>query len=225
MARTALVLFSVLVVGVATAPAQSRLYAAATTAVEGGARGNIPSGAVPSAGGLVGVRLTDAWSIEVEADRGFRTTTAGTGESLLVSFPPSPNPTPQEIESYGIRARFDRTQTVGAGWSAHAVWRGRQPKRLNVGLLAGVSSRIHTSRVVRTTTFISPLVDPSLADQYPDETSTRRMAATGLTGGLLLLVRITRQLTLAPEFRVTSGLITNDRFTVVRSGVRAMWSF
>jgi hypothetical protein len=44
----------------------------------------------------------------------------------------------------------------------------------------------------------------------------------GLTGGLLVFVRVTRHLTVAPDFRMTTGFITNDRYTVLRSGVRAI---
>jgi hypothetical protein len=51
------------------------------------------------------------------------------------------------------------------------------------------------------------------------------MVAGGLTGGLAVFVRVTRLLTVAPEFRVTTGLITDDPYKVFRSGIRAMWSF
>jgi hypothetical protein len=203
---------------------QSRVYVALTTAADAGERGNIPGGAVPSAGGLIGIRLSDAWSLELEAERGFRTTSAGSGESLLVSYPPTRTPTREEIELYGIRARSDRTQIAGPGWSAHAVWRSREPGRVNVGLLAGVSSRVYTTRLVRTTTFVSPLLEPG-SYHLPDERSSRRMAAGGLSGGVVVLVRVTRHLTIAPEFRFTAGLITDDPYRVFRSGVRAMWSF
>jgi hypothetical protein len=228
MRRTAFFLslrVSLPVVGIPAAGAQSRVYVAATTAADAGERGNIPGGAVPSVGGLVGLRVTDAWSIEVEAERGFRTTTAGSGEAVLISFPPTRNPTREEIEAYGIRARSDRTQQAGAGWSAHATWRTRQPGRVNVGLLAGVSSRVYTSGLVRTTTFVSPLLNLPPGYGLPDEQSKRRMIAGGLSGGLVILVQLTRELTIAPEFRMTTGLITDDPYRVFRSGVRAMWSF
>lgn len=225
MARSALVLFLLPLVGTPAAQAQPRLYVAVTTAADTGERGNIPGGAVPSLGGMIGLRLTDAWSIEVEVERGFRKTTAGSGEAVIVAFPPTRNPTREEIELYGIRARSDRTQIAGVGWSAHAAWRSREPGRINVGLLAGVSSRVYTSRLVRTTTFVSPLLNLSPAYRLPDENSSRRMVAGGLTGGLAIFVRVTRQLTVAPEFRVTTGLITDDPYKVFRSGIRAMWSF
>lgn len=223
MARSALVLI-LLLIGIPTVGAQPRLYFAVTTGADVGERGNIPGGAVPSLGGMIGFALTDAWSIEVEVDRGFRTTTAGSGESVIAAFPPTRNPTREEIELYGIRARSDRTQTAGAGWSAHAAWRSREPGRVNVGLLAGVSSRVYTSRLVRTTTFVSPLVDLPPTYHLPDEHSSRRLVAGGLTGGLAIFVRVTRQLTVAPEFRFTTGLITDDPYKVFRSGIRAIWT-
>ena len=225
MSRTALLLLGVLAVGVPAAQAQPRLYVGMTTAADGGQRGNIPGGAVPSVGGMIGVRLTDAWSIEVEIERGFRTTTAGSGEGVLTSFPPTRNPTSEQIELYGIRTQDDRTQQAGTGWSAHAAWRSREPGRINLGLLAGVSSRVYTSGLVRTTTFVSPLIELPPGYRLPDERSTRRMAAGGLSGGVVILVRVTRQLTIAPDLRVTAGLITDDPYRVVRLGVRAMWSF
>ena len=224
MTRAALVLLFFLA-GISTAIAQSRTYVAATTSADAGERGNIPGGAVPAVGGLIGLRLTEAWSIEAELERGFRTTTAGSGESVLLSFPPRPNPTYEEIQLYGIRTRDERSQNAGVGWSAHAVWRSRDPGRLNVGLLAGVSSRVYTAHLMRTTTFVSPLVNLPPNYQLPDENSTRRMVAGGLTGGLLIFVRITRQFTVAPELRATKGFITDDPYTVWRSGVRAIWSF
>lgn len=225
MSRTAFCLSFLLLVGIPTAQAQSRLYVAATTAADTGERGNIPDGAVPSLGAMIGFRLTDAWSIEVEVERGFRTTRAGSGEAVIVSFPPTTTPTREEIELYGIRARSDRKQIAGPGWSAHASWRSREPGRINVGLLAGVSSRVYTSRLVRTTTFVSPLLNLPPTYRLPDEESSRRMVAGGLTGGLLIFVRVTPQLTLAPEFRLTKGFITDDPYVVFRSGIRAIWSF
>ena len=223
MRHFACVLLMVVAAAVPRAEAQQRLYAGVSTAADAGTRGNIPGGAVPSVGGVFGVRLSEAWGIELELERGFRTTTAGSGEAILVSFPPTTNPTRQEIEDYGIRTRDERTQTAGAGWAAHAVWRSRTAGRVNAILLAGVSSRVYTTRLVRTTTFVSPLVPPGY--RVPDENSSRRMAGSGLDAGLGIIVGLTRQLSVAPEVRVTTGMITNDRYTVARAGVRMMWGF
>jgi len=225
MARTVVLLGFALLCATPGAQAQSRVYVAVAPAADAGERGNIPGGAVPSLGGLVGIRLTDAWSLELEVERGWRTTTAGSGEAVIVSFPPTMTPTREEIEQYGIRARSDRTQKAGAGWSAFAAWQSREPGRVNMGLLAGVSSRVYITRLIRTTTFVSPLLNLPPTYRLPDENSTRRLIAGGLTGGLVILVRVTNRLTVAPEFRITTGLITDDPYRVFRSGVRVMWSF
>jgi len=51
------------------------------------------------------------------------------------------------------------------------------------------------------------------------------MPGSGLDVGLGVIVGLTRQLSVAPEVRVTTGMITNDRYTVARAGVRLMWGF
>lgn len=218
-----------ILMGAAAAMAQDgRFYVAASTAVDGGSRGNIPGGSVPSVGGLVGIRLTDAWAIELEVERGFRTTTAGSGESVLHVFPPfgpPRRPTPEEIEMYGVRTRDERTQTAGGGWAAHAVWRTREPGRVNVGVLMGIASRAYKTRLVRTTTYVSPLAVLPANYRLPDETSGRNMVAGGLSGGLVFFVKVTESLVVAPELRVNAGLITDDPYRVLRAGVRAMYSF
>ena len=223
------VLALVLILAASPANAQAnrspRFYAAATTAVDAGQRGNVPGGGVPSAGMLFGVQMTGAWSVEAEIEQAFRTTSTSS-EAFWVAYPPVATPSQADIERYGIKARFDRSQKAGPGWSAHVMWRTREPGRLNAGLFAGVSSRFYDSRVVRTTTFVSPLIDlPPTHPSVLGEDTTRRLNAGGLTGGLALLIRTTDRLTIAPEFRVTKGFITDDPYTVFKAGIRAMWSF
>ena len=223
-----IITLAILTVGHAAAAQDRRFYAAMTTAVDAGDRGNIPGGSVPSVGGLVGIRLTDAWGIELEIERAFRTTHAGSGESVLQVFPPfgPPRiPTREEIELYGVRTRDDRTQAAGAGWAVHAVWRSRDPGRVNVGLLMGVASRVYETHLVRRTTYVSPLAVLPATYRLPDETSSRRMVAGGPSAGLVIFVRVTDALTVAPEVRCDTGLITDDPYRVFRTGVRAMYAF
>jgi hypothetical protein len=206
------------------AQSASRMYVGAGAAVDGGSRGRIPGGAVPSASGLVGIRLSDAWSLELEIERGFRTT-GRTDEAVFVSFAP-PNSSREEIERLGIRARFERTQKAGPGFAAHVMWRSREPGRVNVGVFGGVAARAYDSRVVRTILFVPPEV--TLPANHPDllpSDETRRMTGGGPTGGLVVFVRVSRSLTIAPEVRYTHGLITDDPYRVFRMGVRAMWLF
>ena len=225
MTRLALFVCVAMLAAASPGVAQPRLYVGATTAVDAGERGNIPGKTVPSVGVVIGLALTDAWGVELEIERGFLTTYVGSGESVLISFPPSRNPTRQEIELYGIRTRDERTQTAGPGWAAHARWHSQDAGRVNVSLLAGLSSRVYETELVRTTTFVSPLLDLSPSYRLPDEHSIRRMVGWGLSGGLAIPVRITSQLALEPEVRVAAGFITNDRYRVLRAGLRTTWSF
>jgi hypothetical protein len=203
----------------------SRFYAGASAAVDVGQRGNVPGGGVPSAGMLFGVRITPAWSVEAEIEQGFRTT-SNSSEDFWVAYPPTASANREEFERYGIKARFDRSQKAGTGWSAHVMWRTREEGRVHAGVFGGVSSRFYDSRVVRTTTFVSPLIDlPANHPSVLGEDSKRRLYAGGFTGGLAILVRATGRLTVAPEIRLTKGFITDDPYTVFKTGVRAMWSF
>jgi hypothetical protein len=226
--RTTVAAWLLLLFGPVTATAQSssqRVYLAATTAVDAGDRGDIRGGTVPSVGLLVGVRLTDAWSVEAEIEKPFRTT-SNTSEAFWVSYPPSPNASREDFERYGIKARFDRSQTAEAGWSAFLMWRTREPGRVNAGIFGGVSARTFTSRTVRTTTFVSPLIDlPPTHPSVLGEDSLHRSTSGGVTGGVAILVRTTDTLTLTPEFRFTKGFIRDDPYTVFRVGMRAAWSF
>jgi hypothetical protein len=226
--RTTVAAWLLLLFGPVTATAQSssqRVYLAATTAVDAGDRGDIRGGTVPSVGLLVGVRLNDAWSVEAEIEKPFRTT-SNTSEAFWVSYPPSPSASREDFERYGIKARFDRSQTAENGWSAFLMWRTHEPGRVNAGIFGGVSARTFTSRTVRTTTFVSPLIDlPPAHPSVLEEDSLHRSTSGGVTGGLAILVRTTDTLTLAPEFRVTKGFIRDDPYAVFRVGMRAAWTF
>ena len=226
--RTTVAVCAVLLLGMGTARAQpttKRFSVAATTAVDAGDRGNFRGGAVPSVGLLIGFRLNGAWSLEAEIEKPFETT-SNTSEAFWVSYPPSSNASREDFERYGIKARFARSQSAEYGWSAFVMWRTREPGRVNAGIFGGVSARTFTSRTVRTTTFVSPLIDlPPTHPSVLGEDSLHRSTSGGITGGLAILVRTTDSLTLAPEFRVTKGFIRDDPYTVFRVGMRAAWSF
>lgn len=230
------IIIGLLILGNATAAlAQNgRFYAAPTTGVEFGRRGEIPSGAVPTAGGMVGLRIGGGWSIEAELDKGFWSTSRSS-ESFFVSFPPVAfppvqfpgGPTSHEVfERYGVKGRFDRSEEALLGWSVLASWRTRNPGRVNAAFLGGVSARDYVQRVLRTTTFVSPEID--LADNHWAIQPGRErhvVTAGGFTGGVEILVRATERLTIAPEARITRGFADDDPFTGFRTGLRAMWNF
>lgn len=209
------------------ADAQSRngrFYGGVLTAIEIGSRGPISGGVVPVAGGLFGVQLTGGWAIEVEVDRGFRTTER-TYESVFTSYAPL-NSSRDEIERLGVRARFDRTQTAGPGFGVVALWRSREAGRLNAAFFGGVAMRSFESRTVRTP--ISAPPELHLPPDHPHlqrEDTSRDIDGGGVTGGLMVLVAITPAVSVAPVLRYTFGLITDEPYRIFRAGVRTTWSF
>ncbi len=225
MTRTAAVLGVAAILSAHPAAAQNskpRFYLASSTAIDAGSRGTLFSAAMPTVGGIFGVQLTDGASLEVEVDRGFHDT-ASTAEALWTSLA-QPGASREEIERLGIRARFDRTQWAGPGISGHVLWRTREPGRVNAGLLAGVSSRRYSSRVVRTPTSLPPELPPDHPFARSDD-SLRRMNGSGFTAGVVIFVRLSDALTVAPDLRFTRGMITDDPYTAFRAGTRLMWSF
>jgi hypothetical protein len=201
------------------------LYLGGVTAVEAGDRGPISGRAVTAAGGVVGIRVADNMSVEVELERVFHKTHS-VQESVWVAYPTSQNPTFEEIQRLGIRARFERTQTGGPGFSALFVWRTREPGRVNAALFGGVSVQQFQSRTIRT--HVSAPAELNLPPTHPNLQSSnevREMTGGGPTGGLMILVAVTPWLTVAPELRCTTGLITDDPFRVFRGGVRVLWGF
>jgi hypothetical protein len=226
--RTTIIACGLIVASVAPAMAQQttrRFYAGPVAGVDLGRRGEIPGGAVPSAGGLFGVRVGGGWSVEAEVDRGFWTTSRS-DESFWISFPPTPSQTPGEFERYGVKARFDRSEEALIGWSVRAVWRTREAGRINAAFLGGVSARDYVQRVLRTTTFVAPEVDLTGREWVLDPRRFRHVVtAGGYTGGVLIMVRATKALTVAPEFRITHGFSGDDPFTGYRFGLRTTYDF
>jgi hypothetical protein len=212
-------------VGAAPAVAQShRIYAGGSAGVSGGSRGPVVTGSVFPAGVLAGLRISEAWSVEIEADRGFAAekprTTEGTWLSLAARGAPF-----EEVERLAVRARFVRSDRPGAGLSAHIVWKSREPGRLNAAFYGGVSQRRFYARTIRTITHVPdapevPVGSPGIRDA--DE--TRRITGGGLTGGAMVLIDLGGAITLAPEFRFTAGLITDEStYKNAQLSLRLMW--
>ena len=206
----------------AVAQSTSRSYVGTSVAVDGGTRGEIPGGAIPSVSALAGLRIAGGWSAEVEAERGFRDSSRS-AETVWISLAP-PNSSREEIERLGIRARFDRSERAGRGVTAMASWRTREPGRLNGGWSVGVSTRWFETRVVRTVTAV-PAGYSTNDPRWPDDDTTRHRSGTGLTVGGMVIASLTDHVSLAPEVRFTGGFITgDDAYRVFRAGVRLMWS-
>lgn len=223
-------LFAVLLaLQAAPAAAQSsRGYVSGQFAANSGRRGPVDVGTFPTAGGLVGLRVSEAWSIEFEMDRGFGESGERVFEGLLLSQVTGPGPySREELERRGVFGRSAHSESVATGYSAHVVWKTREPGRVNVALLGGLSwrtfDRFHSMRI----TSVGP--DVTYPAGHPNVRSfaeTRQTTGGGLTGGVLVPIRMARGLTLAPEFRMTLGLITDEStYKVAHTGLRLMWGF
>ena len=196
----------VLVALVATpAAAQSRFYAGGTVAGESGhtadsGGGGLALGTFPAAGGLVGWRFSDAWSMELHIDHGF-----GDG-------------TRERIGHFGTDTLEDR---AGEGFSVFGIWRSRPIGRLRVAASMGISERrFETERTVGIDEPVNlPADDPLLRGD------TRKERAVGLTGGVLLPISLGGCWSVAPELRVGPTFMGEGIYLRVYSGVRMMWGF
>ncbi len=211
---------------VPVAAQSTRIYVGASAGVEAGSHGPVDLSSVRTLGGAVGIHVAGGWSIEFEADQGFGSTQREDGEVFWLSYAP-PGSSREEIERLAIRARFTRIDSAGTGYTARAVWRTREPGRVNVALFAGVAQRSFKKRVIRTITHIpedsgAPPDSPNLRDA--DE--TRTIVGGGLTGGLMIPVKLTGAVSIAPDVRFTFGLIGDEStYRIFRGGVRVLWRF
>jgi hypothetical protein len=227
--RTTVFWLSIALAGGWPSPASAesaRIYLGGAAGVNGGSRGPVDVGSVRTAGGVVGIRVSEGWSIELEVDQGFGSSRREDPEGFWLSHAP-PGSTREEIERVGVRARFTRIDTTGAGVSAQVVWKTREPGRVNAAFFGGVAQRSFDKRTIRTITHVPeeaniPPNDPNVRDA--DE--TRTITGGGLTGGVMVPVKLTGALSIAPEFRLTLGLITDEStYKIFTAGVRMLWRF
>ena len=228
MRRAVLILAMVVTASVPAAAQSNRVYVAGVFAGNGGGRGPVDVGTIPTAGGLVGLRLTGAWSLEFEIDRGFGESSERVFEGLLSSQVSGPGPySREELERTGIFGRSVHSDSVANGYSAQVVWKSREPGRVNVALLGGLSWRTFDQFHSLAITGVGPGVTyPQGHPALRSFAETHALTGGGVTAGGLVPIRVTSALTLAPEFRVTMGLITDEStYKVMHTGVRVMWGF
>ena len=216
MMRTAgLVL--VMIVSSGAAEAQSRFYVGASSALEGGQRGNIDIDGVPAAGGLVGWRLNEGWSFEFHADRAFGESPVRVFQRLLYTG------MTLRSEAYGRVVAQDR---AGESFALFGVWRSRPSGRVRAAVTMGLSERRFRRHESMTISLVGPDV-PLPADhpllQPRDE--TRILRARGLTGGFMVPVTVGAGWIVAPEVRMTQGLAHGTISIYAMVGVRVMWGF
>jgi hypothetical protein len=188
------------------AAAQARFYIGATVAAESADRGSMDLRAVPTAGGVVGLRFNDRWSIEFHLDRGFA-----------------------EGDPHG-RIGFFGTDILKdyarEGFAVFANWKSRPLGRVALAASMGLSER--RFRTTRTIGMDRPVNLPPDDPLLQNETGTTQ--AAGPAGGLLLPIALGGGWSIAPELRVgmnftSEGIYGDGLYAAVYSGVRVMWGF
>ena len=220
------VLFTLTQVNGLSAQANRIFYLGATAGVEVGSRDDIHVGSVSTLGGLFGVRLSPGWSVEFEIDRGSAYSDVREFEGFLFSFKPFENP--DEQRRVGVFGRSRHFEIAGRGYSAQLVWRTREPGRVNAAVFTGISWRRFLQHHERFVTEVGP--DADIPPDHPElqvVDSTERLTGGGYSAGVLVPVRVFRDLHIAPEAKFTFGGISGGDgfYKVFRMGVRTLWRF
>jgi hypothetical protein len=188
------------------AAAQSGFYIGGTVAADSAERGAMDLRTFPAAGGLIGWRFSDAWSMEFQLDRGF-----AEGEPH------------GRLGHFGVDMLQDR---AAQGYAMLAIWKSRPRGRVAFAALMGLAERrFQTKRTIGIDRPVNlPPDDPLLQNQ------TGTTQAAGPTGGFLLPITLGRRWSVAPEMRVgmffsSDGIYGDGLYPQLYSGVRVMWGF
>jgi hypothetical protein len=214
------VFFWLLLLSIAAAPAaaQSSFYSGGSVAADGLDRmGHTQLGATPAVGGFLGWRFADSWSAELHLDRAFGKSNPWKFEELLY--------TEQTLRSE-IYGRTVLVESVGAGFSVLAVWKSPPSGRVRAAVTMGLSMRRFERE--RTTTISRVGPDVTLPPEHPlrqGRNETSQFTSRGLTGGLFVPITLARGWMVAPEVRLTRGLVDRNIFGQMYAGGRVLWGF
>lgn len=224
MAKMAIAVAAMLCSTTVSAQTTGRWYASGSASTVRVSAQEVNAGGSSTVGVGVGLRLTPALSVEFEVDQGLGRLSR-TYSGKFISFA-GPDATREEIERLAVTMQSDTRWKPQLGWSVLAVLRSPTPTRVGIGLFGGVTRSPYEERTTLTVLEIPAGVDRTEADLHrmmPDNRQSR--ARGGLTGGVLVPIRLTRQLTVAPEVRYTYGSFGDEVYSVLRAGGRLMWHF
>ena len=189
------------------AAAQSRLYVGGTAAVDSADRGSMDLGTVPTAGGLVGWRFTDGWSIELHLDRGFA-----------------------EGDPHGRIGHFGTDtlrDSAREGVAVLAIWKSRPLGRVALAVSMGLSERrFRTTRTIGIDRPVNlPPDDPLLPERLGhhagcgcDRWGAAPRSPSAEAGRSPLELRVGLHFS-------SEGIYGDGVYAPVYSGVRVMWGF
>jgi hypothetical protein len=198
--------------------AQSSFYSGGSVAADGvDPKGHMQVGATPAAGAFLGWRVADSWSAELHLDRAFGKSSPWRFEELLY--------TGQTLRSE-IYGRTVLVDSAGAGLSVLAVWKSPPSGRVRAGVTMGLSMRRFERQ--RTTTIARVGPDVTLPPEHPlrqGRNETSQITSRGLSGGLFVPITLSRGWSVAPEVRLTRGLVDRTIFSQLYAGARVLWGF
>lgn len=216
-------LFCFLGVNLASAQHSPRFYAGGALSASRVTADEV-KGSTPTGGVIVGVRLTPSFSLEADVSRAFQKIERSY-EGPSTSFA-APGSSYDEIVRQAVHRRWDIEWTPTLNLAALAVWRSTSPSRVGAAVYGGVTLaryRDATRTVVTALPAAVPVPPDSPSLQPTEEIGTRNRG--GLTGGLMVPIRIAGALSVAPELRVVYGSIGDEKHNLVRGGVRVLWGF
>lgn len=181
------------------AAAQPLVYGGGMFAADMGDRGAYQTlGTFPAAGGFIGLRFHEAWSIEFHVDQGF-------GKS----------PERPHIEIYGSSIVQDH---AGHSRSVYVTWKSRRPGRARIAATMGISMRLFETHTLSVRNEIT---------DYPARLGvTRTDGGAGWSGGVLVPITLAGRWSIAPEVRTTFGVSgESGGYFQFYPGVRIMWGF
>ena len=215
----------IVILGLLASPtaAQQSLYAGGTFAADAGGRGPVDIGTFPAAGGFVGWKFVENWSVEFHLDQGFKEADGGVSEGLLYT----QSNDPADRERTGISGRSTWTYRARESFSVLAVWHHRAAGRVGAAVTMGISRRrFETHHVIRITGVGPDVTYPPEHPLLQGLDETIETVGGGAAGGFMIPVKVASGLTVAPELRVTLGLITDEStYRQFYSGIRVMWGY
>jgi hypothetical protein len=199
-------------------------YAGTAAGVVRVAAEEVNPGGTSSIGAVFGVRLTPAFSIEVEAARGLGDLDRDFA-GRFISFA-GPSASFEERERLSVTVQRITRWRPGFSGTVVAMWRPHVTGRVGGALFAGVTGTRYDESDRHVVLDIPVEVNRTEADIHrmlPD--TSRSIVRGGLTIGLLIPVRLTRNVTVAPDVRYLWGSIGDEIYTTVRAGARLLWGF
>jgi hypothetical protein len=222
-ATAGIVIVLLAVGGLAEAQPAGRVYVGATAGPYRVDADHV-TGTLPSAGGLLGVRVGRRVSLEVGVARPVGTLRhEHTGISS--SFAPLGSSF-EEIERQGVLTRFTNERVVQAVVSGGVVLHPSDPTlRVQPRLFVGTTT--HFAREVTRLEHLRLPAGVTIEDvtrRHPPQ-PPRSRGLGSLTFGAGVAIAITRQLSVVPDIRYDYGSIGDEINNMLRTDVRFMWRF